>query len=98
MLRLLRNNYRLESLAANGSIAAADALYDLEQAIRAANITMEHRKALLYVYGLGVTQEEAAKLLGLSQTKVSLLLDEAVTKIADVFQRWKDEGVKSIDG
>ena len=88
---LLRDSYRLESLAAGGSIDAADVLFDLERAINAADLTLRQRDVLFYMYGVGVTQEEAASLLGVSQATVSELLDAAVTKIAEVYQRWEDE-------
>lgn len=91
MAHLLRDRYRLESLAAGGSIDAADVLFDLERAINAADLTLRQRDVLFYMYGVGVTQEEAASLLGVSQATVSELLDAAVTKIAEVYQRWENE-------
>jgi DNA-directed RNA polymerase specialized sigma24 family protein len=85
---LLRDRHRIASRRFNGDTAASDILIDLHSAIESAALTDRQAESIALVYGLDVTQAEAARVMGIAQKNVSVTIDEAAEKIAEVYQRW----------
>lgn len=86
---LLRDRHRIAERRYKGDTAASDILIDLHSAINSAGLTERQTEAIAWVYGLDLTQKDAAALMGISQQAVALFADEAAQKIAAVFERWE---------
>ncbi|TCM89622.1 sigma-70-like protein [Paenibacillus sp. BK033] len=85
---LLRDRHRIASRRFRGDTAASDILIDLHSAIESAGLTDRQAEAIALVYGLDVTQTEAARVMGIAQKNVSETIDTAAEKICAVFKRW----------
>ncbi|MGP0579173.1 sigma factor-like helix-turn-helix DNA-binding protein [Paenibacillus peoriae] len=85
---LLRDRHRISSARFRGDTAASDILIDLHSAINSAGLTERQTEAIAWVYGADITQEKAAAIMGITQQAVAKMADEAVEKIAAVYQRW----------
>ncbi|MBE3649177.1 sigma factor-like helix-turn-helix DNA-binding protein [Paenibacillus polymyxa] len=85
---LLRDRHRISSARFRGDTAASDILIDLHSAINSAGLTERQTEAIAWVYGVDLTQEKAAAIMGVTQQAVAKMADEAVEKIAAVYQRW----------
>ncbi|MBU9705899.1 DUF134 domain-containing protein [Paenibacillus sp. AK121] len=85
---LLRDRHRISSARFRGDTAASDILIDLHSAINSAGLTERQTEAIAWVYGVDLTQEKAAAIMGITQQAVAKMADEAVEKIAAVYQRW----------
>jgi len=77
-----------------GDYDAAVLLIDLENAKEKAKLTERQFEALQLIYEDDLTQEDAAKVLGISQQVLARHLNVATSKIADIYEYWsvKDEG------
>jgi DNA-directed RNA polymerase specialized sigma24 family protein len=77
-----------------GDYDAAVLLIDLENAKEKAKLTERQFEALQLIYEDDLTQEDAAKVLGVRQDAISRHIDAATSKIADIYEYWsvKDEG------
>lgn len=85
---LLRDRHRISSARFRGDTAASDILIDLHSAINSAGLTERQTEAIAWVYGVDLTQEKAAELMGIAQKNVSEAVDRAVESIAGVYRRW----------
>ncbi|GIQ63689.1 hypothetical protein PACILC2_22570 [Paenibacillus cisolokensis] len=85
---LLRDRHRIAARRFKGDTAASDILIDLHSAIESAGLTDRQAEAIALVYGLDVTQETAARVMGITQPSVNITVESAVEKIAAVFKRW----------
>ncbi|MFK4473711.1 DNA-directed RNA polymerase specialized sigma24 family protein [Paenibacillus sp. RC73] len=85
---LLRDRHRISSARFRGDTAASDILIDLHSAINSAGLTERQTEAIAWVYGVDLTQKEAAAIMGVLRQTVAKLADEAVDKIVAVYQRW----------
>ncbi|GMK47633.1 hypothetical protein PghCCS26_47630 [Paenibacillus glycanilyticus] len=85
---LLRDRHRIASRRFRGDTAASDILIDLHSAIESAGLTDRQAEAIALVYGLDVTQTEAARVMGIAQKNVSETIDIAAEKICAVYIRW----------
>ncbi|GGF88333.1 sigma factor-like helix-turn-helix DNA-binding protein [Paenibacillus abyssi] len=85
---LLRDRHRIGARRFKGDTAASDIIIDLHSAIESACLTERQAEAVALVYGLDVTQAEAARVMGVSQPAVAQFTDEAAERIAAVYQRW----------
>ncbi|WP_348623026.1 RNA polymerase subunit sigma [Paenibacillus peoriae] len=86
---LLRDRHRISSARFRGDTAASDILIDLHSAINSAGLTERQTEAIAWVCGADITQEKAAAIMGVLRQTVAKLADEAVEKIAAVYQRWE---------
>ncbi|WP_235193563.1 sigma factor-like helix-turn-helix DNA-binding protein [Paenibacillus polymyxa] len=60
----------------------------MHSAINSAGLTDRQTEAIAWVYGVDLTQEKAAAIMGVTQQAVAKMADEAVEKIAVVYRRW----------
>lgn len=90
---LLRDRHRISSARFRGDYAACDILVDLHSAINSAGLTDRQTEAIAFVYGIDVTQAEAARQMGVSQPAVKKMIDEAAEKMAEVYRRWEYEEI-----
>lgn len=86
---LLRDRHRISSARFRGDYAACDILVDLHSAINSAGLTDRQTEAIAFVYGIDVTQAEAARQMGITQQAVKKMIDEAAEKMAVVYRRWE---------
>lgn len=86
---LLRDRHRISSARFRGDTSASDILIDLHSAMNSAGLTERQTEAIAWVYGVDLTQKEAAKLMGIAQQNVSEALDRAAESIAAVYRRWE---------
>ncbi len=75
--KLLADHHRIGARRFKGDTAASDLLLDLDKAITMARLTDRQALAIAYVYGLGLTQAEAAKALGITQQAGDASLESA---------------------
>lgn len=90
---LLRDRHRISSARFRGDYAACDILVDLHSAINSASLTDRQTEAIAFVYGIDVTQAEAARQMGITQQTLSEALERAAEKMAEVYKRWEYEEV-----
>ncbi|WP_434750235.1 sigma factor-like helix-turn-helix DNA-binding protein [Paenibacillus amylolyticus] len=86
---LLRDRHRISSARFRGDYAACDILVDLHSAINSAGLTDRQTEAIAFVYGIDVTQAEAARQMGVSREAVTQLIEAAAEKMAAVYKRWE---------
>lgn len=86
----MRDYHRLAERATAGSCDAKIALLDLERAIDEAGLTPKQAEVLYWVYVQDTRQEDAARLMGVTQATVSELADVALRKVAAVYARWRE--------
>ena len=86
--RLLRDYHALKARQYDGDYDAVILLVDLERAIELAGLTERQREALRKVYKEGKTIEDAGYELGISFQAVSIYANNAVKKIAEVYEKW----------
>jgi len=91
--RLLRDRHRIGARRYKGDTAASDILIDLHSAINSAGLTDRQTEAVAWVYGADVTQAKAAEIMGITREGVKSFVEEATSKIADVYKRWEYEEV-----
>jgi len=87
--RLLRDRHKIVVRRFSGDTAASDILIDLHSAIESAGLTDRQAEAVALVYGLDVTQAEAARVMSVSQQAVQQSVDAAAERIAAVYARWE---------
>lgn len=77
-----------------GDYDAAVLLIDLEDAKAKAKLTERQFEALQLIYEDDLTQEDAAKVMGVRREVLARYMDAATSKIADIYEYWsvKDEG------
>jgi len=90
---LLRDRHRIAERRYKGDTAASDIIIDLHSAIESAGLTDRQAEAIGLVYGMDITQTQAARIMGISQKNVSEYLDIAVERIAAVYKRWNYEEI-----
>lgn len=86
--KLLINANRLEARQFKGVSNATDELLDLATAIELAGLTEKQREALRLVYLEDFTQAEVGLRFATSQANISLHIDAAIRKIAEVYRKW----------
>jgi DNA-binding MarR family transcriptional regulator len=86
---LLRDRHRISSARFRGDYDACDILVDLHSAINSAGLTDRQTEAIAFVYGLDVTQAEAARQMGVTQPTVAEAIEAAAEKMAAVYRRWE---------
>lgn len=87
--KLLRDRHHISSAQFLGDYNAVDTLVDLNSAISSAGLTERQAESVAWVYGVDLTQAEAAKAMGISQPTVKQSVDEAAEKIATVYRKWE---------
>lgn len=85
---------KLRMLAEKSYYEAVIMLVDFERAIEKASLTPRQEQVLKLHLIQGYTQEEVAKMLDVSQQRVTVISMSATEKIAKVYYEWalKDEG------
>lgn len=86
---LLRDRHRISSARFSGDYNACDILIDLHSAINSAGLTERQTEAIAWVYGVDLTQKDAAALMGVGQDSVSDFVNGAAERIAAVYARWE---------
>ena len=66
-------------------------MIDLHTAIDKARLSRRQAEAVAFVYGLDLTQSEAAEVMDVTQQAVAKYIDEAARKIATVYRKWDDK-------
>jgi len=94
---LLRDRHRIAARRFKGDTAASDILIDLHSAINSAGLTDRQTEAVAWVYGVDVTQAEAARIMGITREGVKNLVNEAVERVAAVYERW-EYGEVTVEG
>lgn len=87
--KLLRDRHHIGSAQFLGDYSAVDTLVDLNSAISSVEATERQAESIAWVYGVDLTQAEAAKTMGISQPTVKQSVDEAAEKIAVVYRKWE---------
>lgn len=90
--RLLRDYHALRQRQYAGDYDAVILLTDLATAIERAGLTERQRQALTLVYGVDLTQDDAAKELGITRQAIALYVDNAAEKIAEIYEAWAWKG------
>ncbi|NHN31148.1 sigma-70 family RNA polymerase sigma factor [Paenibacillus agricola] len=72
---------------------ASATIIDLHTAIDSAGLTDRQAESIAWVYGVGVDQTAAARIMGISQKNVSAHIEVAAQRIAAVFKRWEHVAV-----
>lgn len=85
---LLRDRHRIGERRFKGDTAASDIIIDLHSAIESASLTDRQAEAIAWVYGLDLTQKQAAEIMGVAQQTVAQFVDEAAEKMAAIFRKW----------
>lgn len=93
---LLRDRHRIAERRYKGDTAASDILIDLHSAINSAGLTERQTEAIAWVYGVDLTQKDAAALMAVSREAITQFIGEAASRIAAVFARW-EYGEVSVD-
>lgn len=88
---LLRDRHRIAARRFKGDTAASDILIDLHSAIESSGMTARQTEAIALVYGMDVTQKDAAEVMGVSQPAIAQLTEEAAERITAVYKRWNYE-------
>ncbi|WP_342480430.1 sigma factor-like helix-turn-helix DNA-binding protein [Paenibacillus sp. FSL L8-0340] len=86
--KLLRDRHHINSAQFLGDYNAVDTLVDLNSAISSAGLTDRQAESVAWVYGVDLTQAEAARQMGITQPTVKQSVDEAAEKIAAVYRKW----------
>ncbi|MGG1641855.1 RNA polymerase subunit sigma [Paenibacillus sp. NRS-1782] len=86
---LLRDRHRISSARFRGDTAASDILIDLRSAINSAGLTERQTEAIAWVYGVDLTQKEAAAIMCVERQSVGEAVDRAIERIAEVYRRWE---------
>ncbi|WP_263560485.1 sigma factor-like helix-turn-helix DNA-binding protein [Paenibacillus polymyxa] len=60
----------------------------MHSAINSAGLTERQTEAIAWVYGVDLTQKEAAAIMGVERQSVGEAVDRAVERIAEVYRRW----------
>lgn len=89
MKLLLRDRHRISSARFRGDYAASDILLDLNSAIYNAGLTERQTEAVALISGFDLTQEEAARVMGMTQQAVAKTYDAAAEKLAAVYRKWE---------
>ncbi|OMC96222.1 sigma factor-like helix-turn-helix DNA-binding protein [Paenibacillus sp. FSL R5-0636] len=87
--KLLRDRHYIGEARFQGNTSASDVLVDLNSAISSAGLTERQAESVAWVYGVDLTQADAAKAMGISQPTVKQSVDEAAEKIAAVYRKWE---------
>lgn len=85
---LLADRHRIGERRFRGDTAASDILIDLDNAIWRAFLTDRQAEAIAYVYGLDMTQTDAAAAMGVTQQAVEQFVQGAAKRIARVYRKW----------
>lgn len=83
---LLRDRHRISSARFKGDTAASDILLDLNSAIYNAGLTERQTEAVALISGFDLTQNEAARVMGIKRQAVAKMYDEAAEKLAEVYR------------
>lgn len=86
---LLRDRHRIAERRYKGDTAASDILIDLHSAIYNAGLTERQTEAIAWVYGVDLTQKDAAALMAVSREAITQFIGEAADRIAGVYKRWE---------
>jgi predicted DNA-binding protein (UPF0251 family) len=86
---LLRDRHRIGSARFTGDYNACDILIDLNSAIYNAGLTERQTEAIAWVYGVDLTQKDAAEIMAVSREAITQFIGEAASRIAAVFARWE---------
>lgn len=86
--KLLRDRHYVSSARYNGDTDASAILIDLHSAINSAGLSATQTEAVALVSGMDLTQQEAAKVMGITRQAVAQSYDAACEKIAAVYERW----------
>lgn len=85
---VLSNYHALRQRRYIGDLGACDTLIDFERAVQKADLTARQEQAISLVYDVGLTQTQAAKIMGISQPNVKAYMNDAIAKIDDVYEYW----------
>lgn len=85
---LLRDRHKLASRRFSGDMAASDIIIDLHSAMNTAGLTERQTEAIALVYGMDLTQKDAAAIMGVTQQAVDQAIEGAADKIARIYHAW----------
>lgn len=63
-------------------------MIDLHSAIESAALTDRQAEAIALIYGLDVTQQAAADVMGITRQAVQQAVEAAIERITAVYKRW----------
>lgn len=92
--KLLRDRHHIGSARFTGDYNAVDTLVDLNSAISSAGLTERQAESVAWVYGVDLTQADAASQMGVTRQTVKQSVDEAAEKIAVVYRKWEYGEIK----
>ena len=85
---VLSNLHALKERRYVGDLDASDTLIDFERAVQMAKLTARQAEAIRLVYDVGLTQKDAAKVMGVGQDVVSEHIRKATEEIDEVYEMW----------
>lgn len=90
--QLLSEYHALHSRQFQGDTAATDLLIDMTTAVDRAGLTDRQREALRLIFVEDLTQKAAGERMGVSQPALSMNIDSALEKIAEIYYYWAGHG------
>jgi len=85
---ILSNIHALKERRYKGDLDASDTLIDFEKALGMAKLTERQTEAIHLVYDVGMKQEQAAKVMGVSQPTLSEFIAKATDELDEVYEMW----------
>ena len=86
---VLSNLHALRQRRYVGDLDASDTLIDFERAVQMAKLTARQAEAISLVYDAGMTQKQAAEIMGVGQDVVSEHIRKATEEIDEVYEMWE---------
>ena len=85
---ILTNIHALRERRYVGDVGAIDTLLDFETAVKHAKLTERQSEAIRLKYDVGLTQKEAAQVMGVAPSTLSELISRATNEIDEVYEYW----------
>lgn len=85
---VLSNYHALKERRYLGDLDASDTLIDFERAVGLAKLTQRQAEAIRLVYDVGMTQKQAATVMGVGQDVVSEHIRKATAELDEVYEMW----------
>lgn len=85
---ILSNLHALRERRYVGDLDASDTLIDFERALCLAKLTKRQSEAIRLVYGVGLTQKQAAKEMGVAREVITEHIRKATEELDGVYEMW----------
>lgn len=85
---VLSQYHALKERRYTGDLDASDTLIDFHKAMALAKLTARQTEAIRLVYDVGMTQKQAASVMGISQPSLAELIVRATDELDEVYEMW----------